>query len=196
MQRLSGWDVLMLASETPNVHQHTLKVAVVDTRSFEGVPNFDAFREVLRARLPVLEPMHYQLVTTPWHLHRPVWHEDAELDLDYHLQRLQWPDTGATPEHGEAAFAPPRMRDVMRFAAHDRAARIRTLPLAVRRRRRRLPAAAPRATASDKSGSGRPVRPATDLPQPQAHASGRFTGTTDRVIPSATRDSPSICPAA
>lgn len=189
----------MLASETPNVHQHTLKVAVVDTSNFEGVPNFDAFREVFRARLPVLEPMHYQLVTTPWHLHRPVWHEDAELDLDYHLQRiqvsapggrreldavigqvastpldrsrplwqfyfaegladrriavigkihhvladgvasanlmartLQWPDTSATPEHGEAAFAPPRMRDVMRFAAHDHAARIRTLPLAVR----------------------------------------------------------------
>ncbi|WP_205875660.1 WS/DGAT/MGAT family O-acyltransferase [Mycobacterium camsae] len=197
MKRLSGWDVLMLASETPNVHQHTLKVAVVDTTGFEGTPTFDAFREVFRARLPVLEPMHYQLVATPWHLHRPVWHEDAELDLDYHLQRvevappggrreldaaigrvastpldrsrplwqfyfadgldggriavigkihhvladgvasanlmartLQWTD--ATPELDGAVFAPPRMRDVMRFAAHDHVARVRTLPSAVR----------------------------------------------------------------
>jgi diacylglycerol O-acyltransferase len=199
VKRLSGWDVLMLASETPNVHQHTLKVAVVDTSGFEGVPNFEAFRAVFRARLPVLEPMHYQLVTTPWHLHRPVWHEEADLDLDYHLQRvevpapggrreldavigqvastpldrsrplwqfyfaeglagqriavigkihhvladgvasanlmartLQWPRTGATGEHGEAPSAPPRTRDVIRFAAQDHAARIRTLPAAVR----------------------------------------------------------------
>ncbi|RUP06935.1 MAG: wax ester/triacylglycerol synthase family O-acyltransferase [Mycobacterium sp.] len=199
MKRLSGWDVLMLASETPNVHQHTLKVAVVDTTGFEGKPTFDAFREVFRARLPVLEPMHYQLVTTPWHLHRPVWHEEADLDLDYHLQRvqvpapggrreldavigqvastpldrgrplwqfyfaegladqrvavigkihhvladgvasanlmvrtLQWSDTGSAPEDAGGCFAAPRMRDVVRFAAQDHVARIRTLPSAVR----------------------------------------------------------------
>lgn len=197
MKRLSGWDVLMLASETPNVHQHTLKVAVVDTTGFEGIPTFDAFREVFRARLPVLEPMHYQLVATPWHLHRPVWHEDAELDLGYHLQRVEVPTPGgrreldavigrvastpldrrrplwqfyfadgltdgrvavigkihhvladgvasanlmartlqwsdATPELDGAVFAPPRMRDVIRFAAHDHVARARTLPSAVR----------------------------------------------------------------
>lgn len=197
MKRLSGWDVFMLASETPNVHQHTLKVAVVDTSGFEGVASFERFREVFRARLPVLEPMHYQLVRTPWHLHRPVWYEDAELDLDYHLQRvevpapggrreldavigriastpldrsrplwqfyfaegltgqriavigkihhvladgvasanlmartLQWSD--ATDEQAGGAFAPPRVRDVMRFAAHDHVARVRTLPSAVR----------------------------------------------------------------
>ncbi len=199
MKRLSGWDVFMLASETPNVHQHTLKVAVVDTTGFEGVPSFDAFREVFRGRLPVLEPMHYQLVATPWRLHRPVWHEDAELDLDYHLQRAQvpvpggrreldavigsvastpldrsrplwqfyfaegladqriavigkihhvladgvasanlmtralhWPDADTAQDQAEAAFAPPRTRDVVRFAARDHLARIRTLPSAVR----------------------------------------------------------------
>ncbi|MBX9979443.1 MAG: wax ester/triacylglycerol synthase family O-acyltransferase, partial [Mycobacterium gordonae] len=98
MKRLSGWDVFMLASETPNVHQHTLKVAVVDTSGFEGVASFERFREVFRARLPVLEPMHYQLVRTPWHLHRPVWYEDAELDLDYHLQRVEVPAPGGRRE--------------------------------------------------------------------------------------------------
>ena len=30
MKRLNGWDALMLYSEKPNVHQHTLKVAVLD----------------------------------------------------------------------------------------------------------------------------------------------------------------------
>ena len=75
MKRLSGWDVFMLASETPNVHQHTLKVSVVDTSKFDGIEGnatFEAFREVFRSRLPALEPMHYQLAVTPWRLHRPI----------------------------------------------------------------------------------------------------------------------------
>lgn len=29
MKRLSGWDAVLLYSETPNVHIHTLKVAVI-----------------------------------------------------------------------------------------------------------------------------------------------------------------------
>ncbi|MFI5506249.1 wax ester/triacylglycerol synthase family O-acyltransferase [Mycobacterium sp. NPDC051804] len=94
MKRLSGWDLLLLSSETPNVHQHTLKVAVVDTTGFQGEATFDAFREVFRAGLHVLEPLRYQLVKTPWRLHRPIWREDAELDLDYHLQRVRVPAPG------------------------------------------------------------------------------------------------------
>ena len=30
MKRLSGWDAVLLYSETPNVHMHTLKVAVIE----------------------------------------------------------------------------------------------------------------------------------------------------------------------
>ena len=98
MKRLSGWDVLLLSSETPNVHQHTLKVAIVDTAGFEGEPTFDAFREVFRAKLPLLPPLRYQLVSTPWRLHRPIWREDADVDLDYHLRRVQVPAPGGRRE--------------------------------------------------------------------------------------------------
>ncbi len=88
MQRLSGWDCLLLSSETPNVHQHTLKVAVVDTAEFESQPTFDAFREIFRSRLSALDPLRYELVNVPLHLHRPMWREDAEIDFDYHLRRV------------------------------------------------------------------------------------------------------------
>ena len=94
MKRLSGWDLLLLSSETPNVHQHTLKIAIVDTAGFDGEATFDAFRDVFRDRLHVLEPLRYQLVKTPLRLHRPVWREDAEVDLDYHLQRVLVPAPG------------------------------------------------------------------------------------------------------
>jgi diacylglycerol O-acyltransferase len=88
VKRLSGWDALLLHSETPNVHQHTLKVAVVDTTDFEGEPSFDAFRHILRRRLHVLEPLRYQLTGIPLHLHPPMWLEEAEIDLDYHVRRV------------------------------------------------------------------------------------------------------------
>ena len=65
MKRLNGWDAVMLYSETPNVHQHTLKVAMIDTSQFQGEPTVDAFREILRQRLHLLEPLRYQLVDIP-----------------------------------------------------------------------------------------------------------------------------------
>ena len=94
MKRLNGWDSLLLSSETPNVHQHTLKIAVIDTSLFEGKPTFDAFRETLRLRLSALDPLRYELVDIPLHLHRPMWREDAEIDLDYHVRRIEVPAPG------------------------------------------------------------------------------------------------------
>ena len=94
MKRLNGWDSLLLSSETPNVHQHTLKIAVIDTSLFEGTPTFDAFRETLRLRISALDPLRYELVDIPLHLHRPMWREDAEIDLDYHVRRIEVPAPG------------------------------------------------------------------------------------------------------
>jgi diacylglycerol O-acyltransferase len=105
VKRLSGWDVLLLSSETPNVHQHTLKVAVVDTAEFEGEPTFGAFREVFRSRLPVLDPLRFQLVKTPWRLHRPIWRENTDVNLDYHLQRVRVPAPGGRRELDDAIGA-------------------------------------------------------------------------------------------
>jgi diacylglycerol O-acyltransferase len=94
VKRLSGWDSLLLSSETPNVHQHTVKVAVVDTSEFAGEPTFDAFRKIFRTRLSALEPLRYELVDIPLHLHRPMWRECADIDMDYHVRRLQVPAPG------------------------------------------------------------------------------------------------------
>jgi len=98
VKRLSGWDLLLLSGETHNVHQHTLKVAVVDTARFEGEPTFEAFREVFHSRLPVLDPLRFQLVDMPWRLHRPVWREHADVDLGYHLRPVRVPPPGGRRE--------------------------------------------------------------------------------------------------
>ncbi|WP_082965150.1 wax ester/triacylglycerol synthase domain-containing protein [Mycobacterium sp. ACS1612] len=103
MKRLSGWDALLLYSETPNVHQHMLKVAVVDISDFQGEPTFEVFRETLRRRLPLLEPLRYQLAGFP--LQRPVWREDARADLDYHVRPVTVPAPGGRRELDEVIGA-------------------------------------------------------------------------------------------
>jgi diacylglycerol O-acyltransferase len=98
MKRLNGWDALMLYSETPNVHQHTLKVAVIDISGFAGTPTVEVLRDMLRRRLHLLEPLRYQLVDVPLHLHRPMWRERVEVDIDYHVRPISVPAPGGRRE--------------------------------------------------------------------------------------------------
>lgn len=98
VKRLSGWDALLLNSETPNVHQHTLKIAVVDTSAFEGEPSFEVFCETLRARMHLLEPLRYELVDVPLRLHRPMWRESTDVDLAYHVRRVRVAAPGGRAE--------------------------------------------------------------------------------------------------
>src|ERR1700761_8280088 len=91
-------DAMLLYSETPNLHTHTLKVAVIDPADCAGEFDIDAFRNHVRRRLHLLEPLRYKLVDIPWHLHRPMWQEGCEVDLDYHLRRVQVPAPGGRRE--------------------------------------------------------------------------------------------------
>jgi diacylglycerol O-acyltransferase len=98
VKRLNGMDAMLLYSETPNLHTHTLKVAVLDPTDFDGEFGFDTFRLHVRRRLHLLEPLRYKLVGIPWQLHRPMWQEDCEVDLDYHLRRVRVPAPGGRHE--------------------------------------------------------------------------------------------------
>ncbi|MET0899780.1 MAG: wax ester/triacylglycerol synthase family O-acyltransferase [Mycobacterium sp.] len=110
MKRLNGMDAMLLYSETPNLHTHTLKVAVVDTTDFAGKFDFELFKEVIGRRLHLLEPMRYRLIDIPWKLHHPVWLPDSPVDLDYHLRQVRVPQPGGRRELdqviGEVASTP------------------------------------------------------------------------------------------
>jgi diacylglycerol O-acyltransferase / wax synthase len=103
-------DAMLLYSETPNLHTHTLKVAVIDPADFDGEFGFDVFRRHVQRRLHLLEPLRYKLVDIPWQLHHPMWQEDCDVDLDYHLRRVRVPAPGGRREldHviGEVASTP------------------------------------------------------------------------------------------
>ncbi len=120
MKRLNGMDAMLLYSETPNLHTHTLKVAVIDAADFDGEFNYEVFRHHVRRRLHLLDPLRYKLVDIPWRLHHPMWLEDCEVDLDYHVRRVQVPAPGGRRELdqviGEVASTPlDRSRPLWEF---------------------------------------------------------------------------------
>ena len=98
MKRLNGVDAMLLYSETAQIHMHTLKVGVLDVSDVDGGFSFDLFRRVAYPRLLALAPLRYQLVDIPLRLHHPMWQENADIDLDYHLQRVQVPRPGGRRE--------------------------------------------------------------------------------------------------
>jgi diacylglycerol O-acyltransferase / wax synthase len=110
MRRLNGVDALMLYSETPEVHMHTLKIGILDVSGVEGGFTFELFREVAYPRLMALPALRYQLVDIPLKLHHPMWVENDDIDLDYHLRRTRVPAPGGRRELdqliGEIASTP------------------------------------------------------------------------------------------
>jgi diacylglycerol O-acyltransferase / wax synthase len=89
---------MLLYSETPNVHAHTLKIGVINCGDFEGEFTFDTFRRTIRRRLHLMDPLRYCLVEIPFKLHHPMWMEKSDVDLDYHLRRVEVPSPGGRRE--------------------------------------------------------------------------------------------------
>ncbi len=102
MKRLSGWDAVLLYSETPNVHMHTIKVAVIELAPDRRDFNIEAFRQVISGRLNKLEPFCYELIEVPFGLHHPMWREHCDIDLNYHIRPWQLPAPGGRRELDEA----------------------------------------------------------------------------------------------
>ena len=88
MKRLNGVDAMMLYGETPEVHMHTLKIGVLDVSALPGY-DFEMFRRLAAPRLHALAPLRCQLVDIPMKFHHPMWVQNAEIDLDYHVRRAR-----------------------------------------------------------------------------------------------------------
>ena len=56
MKRLGGGDAVLLYNETANLHQHTLKIAIVDASDCTDF-GFGRFRQTLARRLHPLSPL-------------------------------------------------------------------------------------------------------------------------------------------
>jgi diacylglycerol O-acyltransferase / wax synthase len=102
MKRLTGWDAVLLYSETPNVHMHTLKIAIIELDPASRGFTIDAFRQVIAGRMDKLVPLGYQLIDVPFKFHHPMWRENCEIDFEYHIRPWRLAAPGGRRELDEA----------------------------------------------------------------------------------------------
>ncbi|HET9441707.1 MAG TPA: wax ester/triacylglycerol synthase family O-acyltransferase [Acidimicrobiales bacterium] len=103
MQRLSGMDATFLYLETPTNHMHVAATAVLDPSDVPGGYSFDRFRDLVESRLHLVPPFRRRLAEIPFQLHHPLWVEDPDFDIEYHLRRAALPSPGGERELAEFA---------------------------------------------------------------------------------------------
>src|SRR3954469_5713704 len=82
---------------------HTLKLAVIELDELGGRKfGVEEFRKVLHGRLYKLDPFRYQLIEVPGKIHHPMWRENCEVDLDYHVRPYRVDSPGGRRELDEA----------------------------------------------------------------------------------------------
>lgn len=104
MQRLTGIDAGFLYMETPSSAMHVAGLAIVDPADApEGWRGVDRITEVIRSRLHLAPPFRRRLVSVPLQLHHPVWIEDPDFDLGWHIRHIAVPAPGGPHELAELA---------------------------------------------------------------------------------------------
>ncbi len=103
MERLSGLDAAFLYLETPTHHMHVAMTMVLDPATMPDGYSFDTIKKFVRSRLHVVPLLHRRLAEVPFRLNHPVWVEDPDFDLDYHVRRIGAPAPGGRRELAELA---------------------------------------------------------------------------------------------
>ena len=91
MQRLTGLDDGFLWMETPTSYMHVASLIMADGESRPGGLTFDRVRALYESRLDFAPPFRRRLVQVPFGLHHPLWIEDPDFDLDWHLRQITMP---------------------------------------------------------------------------------------------------------
>ena len=97
--RLSGQDAAFLYLERPNMHMHVAGLSVLDpsTRP-DGRVRAEDLAAVITSRLHLVPRFRQKVVFVPGNLARPVWMDDEDFDIEFHLRRAALPAPGGRRE--------------------------------------------------------------------------------------------------
>jgi WS/DGAT/MGAT family acyltransferase len=99
MDRLKPLDAAFIDAEDEDRHA---SLAIASIAVFEGpVPSHEEFLAHLTGRLPQVPLYRRKLRTVPFRLGRPVWVDDPDFDLGYHVRRSALPEPGGDQELAE-----------------------------------------------------------------------------------------------
>jgi WS/DGAT/MGAT family acyltransferase len=92
MERLKPMDAQFIDAEDQDKH---VSFAIASIAVFEGpAPSYEEFRAALEGRLPQLPMYRRKLRTVPLSLGAPVWVDDPDFDIRYHLRQTALPPPG------------------------------------------------------------------------------------------------------
>jgi diacylglycerol O-acyltransferase / wax synthase len=95
VQRLTGADATFLYGQTRNSHMEIASCMVIDASALpRGEALLDLARSYLEPRLHLAPPLRRRLVRVPFELDHPMWIEDPDFELDYHLRHAALPAPG------------------------------------------------------------------------------------------------------
>ena len=99
MDRLKPLDAVFIDAEDEDPHT---SMAIASIAVFEGpAPSHKEFLAYLGGRLPQVPLYRRKLRTVPFRLSRPVWVEDPDFDLQYHVRRVALPEPGGDQQLAE-----------------------------------------------------------------------------------------------
>ncbi len=103
MERLSGLDASFLYLETPSLHMQVALCLIFDPSTVPGGYSFDRMKGSIEARLPAAPVFRRRLMEVPFRLGHPVWIDDAEFDIDYHVRLAAVPHPGGLRQLADLA---------------------------------------------------------------------------------------------
>jgi WS/DGAT/MGAT family acyltransferase len=92
MDRLKPLDAMFIDAEDQD---ENTSMAIASVAVFEGpAPAHEEVMALVADRLPAVPRYRQKLRTVPFHLARPVWADDPDFDLGYHVRRTALPEPG------------------------------------------------------------------------------------------------------
>ncbi|MGZ8752831.1 MAG: WS/DGAT/MGAT family O-acyltransferase [Acidimicrobiia bacterium] len=95
MRRLSGMDAAFLYLENAGTTMLVQAIMLLDPSTVPGGYSFEKVKDHLARRLPLLPEFRQRLAFVPFDLHRPVWFDDPDFDIDYHVRHIAVPEPGS-----------------------------------------------------------------------------------------------------
>jgi len=94
MKHLSGLDATFLHLETPEMPMHVGSLNVLDLpKGYKGDFYEDA-KKFMASRIHLADVFTRKLALMPFDMTNPVWVEDDDIDLDYHVRHITLPKPG------------------------------------------------------------------------------------------------------
>lgn len=94
MKHLSGVDSAFLHLESPEMPMHVGALNVIDLPEGYAGDFFEDTKTYIQQRLHLAEVFTRKLALMPLDLSNPVWVEDEDIDLDYHIRHVSLPKPG------------------------------------------------------------------------------------------------------